>query len=106
MSMERAMDAQYGKRGTNHDLRPRRPRDYGHLHATFEGIMISQYNMKKGIKLFGQDSVNDVLSELSQLHDRSVLDPKDAKTLSREEKKAALEYLMFLKKKRCGKIKG
>jgi hypothetical protein len=29
-----------------------------------------------------------------------VLDPKDAKTLSREEKKAALEYLMFLKKKR------
>jgi hypothetical protein len=68
--------------------------------------MMSQYNMKKGTKLFGQDSVDAILSELSQLHDRSVLDPKDAKTLSREEKKAALEYLMFLKKKRCGKIKG
>jgi hypothetical protein len=106
MSMEQAMDTQYGKRGTNHDLRPRRPCNYGHIHATLEGIMMSQYNMEKGIKLFGQDGVNDVLSKLSQLHNRSVLDPKDAKTLSREEKKAALEYLMFLKKKRCRKIKG
>jgi Reverse transcriptase (RNA-dependent DNA polymerase) len=67
---------------------------------------MSQYNMKKGIKLFGQDGVDAVLSELSQLHDRNVLDPKNADTLSRGEKKAALEYLMFLKKKRCGRIKG
>jgi hypothetical protein len=99
VSMEEAMDTQYGKRGTNPNLHPRHTHDYGHLHATLEGIMMSQYNMKKGIKLFGQDGVNAVLSKLSQLHDRSVLDPKDAKTLSQEEKKAAPEYLMFLKKK-------
>jgi hypothetical protein len=43
MSMERAMDTQYGKRRTNHNLCPHRPRDYGHLHATLEGIMMSQY---------------------------------------------------------------
>eukprot|EP00957_Ditylum_brightwellii_P131883 10057311-Ditylum_brightwellii.AAC.1 len=45
------------------------------------------------------------MSELKQLHDRSVLDPKDPNKLSNEEKKALLQYLMFLKKKRCGKIK-
>jgi hypothetical protein len=62
--------------------------------------------MKKGIKLFGQAGVDAVQAELSQLHDRSVLEPKDATLLSRQEKKAALEYLMFLKKKRCRRIKG
>jgi hypothetical protein len=51
ISMEQAMDTQYGKRGTSHNICPRRPRDYGHLHATLEGIMMLQYNMKKGIKL-------------------------------------------------------
>ena len=30
----------------------------------------------------------------------------DASKMTRDEKKAALEYLMFLKQKRCGKIKG
>jgi hypothetical protein len=34
--------------------------------------------MKKGIKLFGQDGVGAILSELSQLHGRSVFDLKDA----------------------------
>jgi len=31
---------------------------------------------------------------------------KHAESLSREEKGAALKYLMFLKEKRCGRIKG
>jgi Reverse transcriptase (RNA-dependent DNA polymerase) len=62
--------------------------------------------MKQGIKLFGQDGVDAVQAELSQLQDRSVLNPKDPNQLTRAQKKAALEYLMFLKKKRCGRIKG
>jgi hypothetical protein len=68
--------------------------------------MLSQHSMKKGIKLFGQASVDAVLSELSQLHNCKVLSPTDAKNMTRAKKKAASEYLMFLKKKRCGKIKG
>jgi hypothetical protein len=62
--------------------------------------------MKKGINLFGQAGVDAVLSELSQLHNRKVLLPKDAQNMTHAEKKAALKYLMFLKKKRCGKITG
>ena len=67
---------------------------------------MSQHSMKKGIKLFGQAGIDAVLAELNQLHERKVLKPKDSSKLSREEKKAALQYLMFLKQKRCGKIKG
>jgi hypothetical protein len=100
------MNEQYGERTKAHNLRPRRPRDYEHLHTTIEGILMSQYNMKKGIKLFGQAAVDAVLSELSQIHVRKVLAPKNANDLTREQKRAALEYLMFLKKKRCGRIKG
>ena len=46
------------------------------------------------------------MTEARQLHDRKVGTPVKAQMLTREEKKAALEYLMFLKQKRCGKIKG
>jgi hypothetical protein len=106
-AIEQSMDTQYGRgRGEEHNLCPRCPRDYGHLHATLAGIILSQHSMKQGIKIFGQDGVNAVQAELSQLHDRSALDPKDASLLTRAQKKAALEYLMFLKKKRCGRIKG
>jgi hypothetical protein len=62
--------------------------------------------MKKGIKLFGDAGVDAVLKELQQLHDRNVLEPISSKDLSPAEKKAALQYLMFLKQKRNGTIKG
>jgi hypothetical protein len=43
---------------------------------------------------------------LKQLHDQKVLEPKEATTMTREDKKEALQYLMFLKKKWNGVIKG
>eukprot|EP00957_Ditylum_brightwellii_P084697 6439847-Ditylum_brightwellii.AAC.1 len=67
---------------------------------------MTQYHVSKGLKVFGKKGTEAVMNELKQLHDRSVLDPKDPSELSDEEKKASLQYLMFLKKKRCGKIKG
>jgi hypothetical protein len=47
-----------------------------------------------------------VIAELKQLHDLEVIEPTDASKLSKEAKQAALEYLMFLKENRSGKIKG
>jgi hypothetical protein len=43
---------------------------------------------------------------LKQLHNSKVSEPTYVMTMTREEKKAALAYLMFLKKKRTGSIKG
>lgn len=67
---------------------------------------MTQYSMKQGIKEFGEAGVDAVVKELQQLHDRAVLKPRQAETMTREEKRAALHYLMFLAKKRCGRIKG
>jgi hypothetical protein len=97
--LDQQMEYQYGPRS-------RRPCDYSHLHATLEHTVMTQYSMKKGIKLFGSDGVDAVLQELKQLHDRDVIQPVHAKALSSEDRQNALHYLMFLKQKQTGKIKG
>ena len=35
-----------------------------------------------------------------------IIDPRDPTEMTKEEKHAVLQYLIFLKKKRCGRIKG
>jgi hypothetical protein len=47
-----------------------------------------------------------VLTELQQLYDRDVMEPVHTSDLTSWERKGALRYLMFLKEKRCGQIKG
>ena len=65
-----------------------------------------QMSMKKGLKMFGEGGYAAVKKEMQQLHDRKVMQPVCRKDLSPEQKKEALGYLMFLKKKQCGTIKG
>jgi hypothetical protein len=67
---------------------------------------MSQYNLKQGIKKFGDPGKAAVLTELRQLYDRHVISPVNKYNLTGEEQKRALRYLMFLKEKRCGTIKG
>jgi Reverse transcriptase (RNA-dependent DNA polymerase) len=50
--------------------------------------------------------VKAVADELKQLHDRLVMQPKHTKELRPEQRQDALAYLMFLKRKRSGKVKG
>jgi hypothetical protein len=68
--------------------------------------MMTQYSMKKGLKVFGPPGVDAVLKELKQLYDRKVIAPKRGTMLSKEDKKASLQYAIFLKKKHTGVIKG
>jgi hypothetical protein len=82
------------------------PQDYSHLHTTLEHFAMTQHSIKKGLKLFGKDGEAAVISEMQQLHDMECIEPKSSQMLTREEKLAALRYLMFLKQKRCGRIKG
>lgn len=64
-----------------------------------------QMSMKKGLKLFKEDGERAVSSELQQLHDMNAIEPVKWDTLSRQEKSKVLNYLMYLKRKRCGRIK-
>ena len=52
---------------------------------------------KKGLRQFGQKGADALMKELQQLIDRKVMHPRDATTLSQNEKHSSLKYLMFLK---------
>jgi hypothetical protein len=79
---------------------------YSHLHTMLESTTMMQSSMKKGNKVFGPSGIDALLKELKQLRDRKAIAPKRRTTMSKEDKKASLQYLMFLKKKRTGVIKG
>ena len=106
VDIEQQMDERYGPRTCHYQLRARKPRDYGHLHMTLEHTAMTQYTLERGLKEFGDDGVQAVAKEMRQWHDQEVLEPTEAGTMTREEKRRTLRYLMFLKKKRCGRIKG
>jgi hypothetical protein len=115
--VEDGMDTRYGERLGRHNLRPRkrpngkylnaiRPQDHSQLHATLEHYVMTQHSVKKGLRLFGDAGKDAVYSEMQQLHEMEAIEPKSSDMLTHEEKRASLHYLMFLKQKRCGRIKG
>ena len=69
-------------------------------------FITEQMSAKKGIKVFGKRGEDAITAEMQQLHYRNVIKPVHGKDLTREQKSKALRYLMFLKEKRCGRIKG
>ena len=94
--LEHAMDEQYGARTGVYNLRPRCGCDYSHLHATIAGThckanhtytetVMTQHTLKKGLEIFGEAGVEAVLTEMKQLHDCEVMEPKFANDLSHEE---------------------
>ncbi|KAG7363646.1 reverse transcriptase RNA-dependent DNA polymerase [Nitzschia inconspicua] len=69
-------------------------------------LVTAQMTANKGVKLFGVAGEQAIEKELRQLLTRDVMHGVDSQTLTREQRRAALRYLMFLKQKRCGTIKG
>jgi hypothetical protein len=61
LALTNEMDTRYGARTGKHALRPRRPRDYGHIHMTLESTVMTQHSMKKGLKIFGEAGTTAVL---------------------------------------------
>ena len=82
------------------------PPEYEDQLATLKHTVLTQYTLKKGLQVFGPKGTEAVFAEMKQLHDRNVCEPVHATSLSCEQKNKALGYLMFLKQKRCGRIKG
>jgi hypothetical protein len=46
-----------------------KPHDFRHIHTELEHTAMTQHGLKKGLKEFGDAGVEAVLSELKQLHD-------------------------------------
>jgi hypothetical protein len=109
------MTDNYGPRSHNFNLRPRKPRSYDYryshqMYVTYDKpfgllFMTEQMSLKRGLKHFGTKGADAVIAELRQLHYRQAIEPKMPATLTAEERKRALRYLMYLKQKRCGRIK-
>jgi hypothetical protein len=95
--IEEQMDMTYGPRSGVYNLWPQKARDYGHLYSTFNELCLTQYNLKKGLELFGHNGIMAVETELRQLHDRDVIASVKHKNISENDRKNALPYLMFLK---------
>ena len=66
----------------------------------------AQMSMKKGLRMFGEEGYAAIRKEMQQLHDRKVMQLIKRKDLTAAQMREALGYLMFLKKKRSGTIKG
>jgi len=107
-NIQTQMDKRYGRRSSQYNLRAWKPQDYGHLYCThLESIAMKKHSITKGLKLFGDaGGVDAIMKELQQLHDCDVLEPRTAAQLYPEQRKDALQYLMFLKQKRNRTIKG
>jgi hypothetical protein len=69
-------------------------------------FLSSQMSAKAGLKMFGDKGAAVIMKELGQLIIMDVIKGCFAHQLTREQKQKALQYLMFLKEKRCGRIKG
>lgn len=132
VSLDQEMDASYGPRSTRYNLRSRRKprydvatllaqasqdviaprfdasRMYG-LEPELEPLMnvvLTQYGVRKGLQVFKEKGDIAVRTEMQQLHDRTVMHPVPAATLTNDNRADALQYLMFLKEKRDGTLKG
>jgi hypothetical protein len=114
---EAEMQKKYGTRKHSKPLRRRQPRKYAPRYddsdttmAQFDQpmgmlFMTEQMSLKRGLKLFGKAGADKVVEELKQIEISKVFKPKKASDLTHAQKRAALEHLMYLKQKRCGRIK-
>lgn len=79
---------------------------YSRLLKQNHAAIFTQYSVEKGFKLFGDSGTEAVNTELLQIDQRDVVEPVHDESMTRDEKLKTLKYLMYLKKKRYGRIKG
>ena len=69
-------------------------------------VTLTQHGMKNGIELWGERDVKAVKREMGQFHEHRMMSRIDLKAINTANKKNALAYLMLLKQKQSGIIKG
>ena len=62
-------------------------------------MALTQNSAKKVLEVFGEEGTLAVISEMRQLDIMDVIEIMEAQTMTIVEKRSALEYHMFLKKK-------
>jgi hypothetical protein len=70
------------------------------------GYLMTQYNLKPGLRKFGEREATAMVDKLTQLHIMDMWTGMDPSKLSHKDRMKAQSLLMFLKEKQGGKIKG
>eukprot|EP00934_Nitzschia_sp_Nitz4_P008987 Nitzschia sp. Nitz4//scaffold353_size16344//11151//16190//NITZ4_008865-RA/size16344-processed-gene-0.13-mRNA-1//1//CDS//3329548925//8977//frame0 len=92
--------------GVQHTSAVRSPAEETESTETEPGTLVTaQMGLKQGLKKFQEAGMAAVKKEIAQLHYRRVMRPRKRSELTRQERRRALGYLMFLKRKRNGKVK-
>ena len=74
--------------------------------ATKQGVsLVETYSLKKGLKKFGKRAEQSATKEMKQLHDRVCFRPINPSEMTTDERKKAMESLIFLTEKRDGRLK-
>ena len=74
-------------------------------HPKKEGCFLVTYNLKRGIEKFGRKGFDAAKGEMQQLHDRDCWQPIKLQSMTKDERRKALESLIFLVEKKDGRIK-
>jgi hypothetical protein len=61
--------------------------------SVLEHTSLAQFNLKRGMEMFGQAAIDAVSKEMKQLHDRKTIAPRHSKYLTLEDKRKALGYV-------------
>ena len=88
-----------------HEDVPRRLSEDEQVLQVLGVIMTQIYNIKNGIRKFGERGSESVMKELRGIDDLDTFFPVDANSLTKEQKQAALESLAFIIEKRNGDVK-
>ena len=68
-------------------------------------MLVEQFNMKKGINIFGSRAETEVTKELQKIHDMNTYTPINESTLTYQKIKYSLDFILFITEKRNGDIK-
>lgn len=80
--------------------------DIAHYMSDNEAFNFAQtYSLKSGLKKFGERGEQAAYKEMHQLHNRNVWMPIKLEKLTNEERRRAMESLIFLTEKRDGIVK-
>ena len=88
-----------GKRGRNYSCR------FGYHSMALVHIALTQLSMKSGLRKYNRKENAAVTKEFIELHTREAFGPLKAEDMTEEQKKDALEMLMFIKEKSDSSIK-
>jgi glucan-binding YG repeat protein len=76
-----------------------------HINDEIIEYAFTQYSLKQGLQKFPVEGPKATMAEMRQLHEKHTFQPEHAYNMTEKQKRDALGSLIFIKEKRCGKVK-